>query len=556
MENMKTKNILFIISLVILISLFIYDNVFAANTYTFDTYSDGTRLYDVIDWTEKSYSGDNQSKISSDLYSSSPNSLNQIKSSLVCSTLSEVSLEGSIELDYYISSGSGTWTIGAFSSDLNNTDFRIIFRDNGDVGVGSTYSDDFTGKSQGSWYHVKIEYRDFTEDVRVCFGSVCGDWHPKSHNEYFNQLCLDTSTDPDDNVYSDNIYLSSASSPVPDNLSFTTPTDGSYLSIGDYEFSGECLTNGENQLYISNGMYWDYPDDESDFNIDCIDYGWSATSTIYHGSLRSKYIFDKDYLISKNSTTTTYVVYTGIDSSYNYGLSIIYPDQTSSNFFEVAYSNDFPFKFSYVIPDKSLRDTTIFRLSTCSSSFDNCSILMNNSLSFLDPDLKGIETSGIVSTTTMKYYSATLIDTDTDTIEYKLYFRVLGSSSETVPQPVSPTETDLGFWGNTFRNLFVPTQSSLFLYTEIIPEQLSSKAPFSFFYDIRDSILGLDIGKTDFELEFDISDISGTETKMKFIDTGNSSMKSILDEVRPLFGVALYIFMFYSIIGVLIDLKL
>lgn len=313
---------------------------------------------------------------------------------------------------------------------------------------------------------------------------------------------------------------------IPPVLSILDPIDNQFIPVGDYLFSGTCPYNGTNMLYLSDGFYYQNPSDPSNYTIPCVDHMWSATSTIYDGS-REKLIYETDYLIDgANTATVQDVSFTGINENYTYSLSISYPDALSNNYYLLALSNVFPFRFNYTTASQN----EVFALANCNSDYSSCSAFVNNTFTILDEDGNGYVDTTLTSSTTMQYYQASI--SQDSVVKYSLKFRVMGSDSDEVQQPVAPD--DHGWLGNIFANLFIPKQSTLRLFTSDLPAVIQSKVPFAYFYYIKDKFDSYSLSTSTIPAIIIPLKIGDTATiTMPIVNFSEPVSAGILDDFRP-----------------------
>jgi len=145
-------------------------------------------------------------------------------------------------------------------------------------------------------------------------------------------------------VYIDNLILYDTSAPPWTQLGITDPVSGQPIPTGNYLFQGYCGTNGTDEIALTDNTF---EPTLTNFNIDCVDYGWTATSSILYGP-NQKNAFDLAWLDGSSATTTDFVIYNGTsatttsqlcaDSGWwcELGYYLFVPPQSVFN----AYNND------------------------------------------------------------------------------------------------------------------------------------------------------------------------------------------------------------------------
>lgn len=361
------------------------------------------------------------------------------------------------------------------------------------------------------------DWSDSVETTSSTISSFSFDSYLTSYSGYF-----------DDIFFSSEIFSS--------NLNIDFPLDGQYLSVGKEFISGSCLVNGIDELYLT---YQDINPDNylSYFNCDCVNNTFNCETSIYSGN-REIYIYDKE----GNSDV---IQYTGINENFDYKLTLDFPipDADGNTFTNLAVSNEYNFRFGYTLPDWSFASTTKFYLSQCDSNYSNCSSLIDNTLSVVDPDQYGYVDSDDIEVVKdeYRYYHVGLADLN-DIVLYNINFRVYGKENGV---PSTDPDTENYSWLELLlRKAFVPKPSTLHLYTNELPSLIQTKIPFVYFYYIKDKFDSMSISTTTIPAVIIPLKVGNTSTiTMPIVDFSETTSSSFLDDVRP-FIIALLWFGF------------
>jgi len=90
------------------------------------------------------------------------------------------------------------------------------------------------------------------------------------------------------------------------------------------------------------------------------------------------------------------------------------------------------------------------------------------------------------------------------------------------------------------------------MFTESIPNQLSSKSPFGYYYDLKNIITNQSITNQNVNLSMTVP-ISGVTTTFTVLDTTDPTLLKIVDKFRPIAVWAIWImtaFVIYQLITV------
>lgn len=353
--------------------------------------------------------------------------------------------------------------------------------------------------------------------------------------------------------------------PVP--LIFTNPFLDTYLPIttttSTYNFLGTCPTNGTDQLLFIN-TFEDNPDlciqpDLVDFTVDCIDNEFSYTADIYLGH-NSVGIYDKSYWV-ENSCYPDFNYFADINyigyepTDFNLWISSPYTsenNQSNYNYLLVQESENFPIQFSYTaIGDPTeiyltMENTNnVFEVQGAPIIFDTLSNLDPNNLNYIWTDVTA-------SSTEIFYYRASLsLQGDPGNFRV-IYFAVDGSGGIDTPAPLEDDQQDYGFWGNIFRQSFVPRQSFLNKFTDL-KQDIFKKIPLGYFTLFKQRLSGLGTLSTNENIELSFSippSVMGEEngtTTFSFMDTSLPTVANYADGLRPYFVYGLWLLLFYAI---------
>lgn len=342
------------------------------------------------------------------------------------------------------------------------------------------------------------------------------------------------------------------------NYTIDEPVEGSYLTLGEYEFSGTCSIVGEDQLYF--GSYDLSPFYNTwMFNVDCVNGLWSATSTIVLGSNFFQ-LADRD--IPESAIDLPHAYYFGYEEDpFAYSLSILYPADNDSRYFVRQASDDAEMRFGYNLPDMSFNTSTSFQLLKYDlpQFSGGSSSLANNTFSILDEDEVGsfVVRHIVASSTAIIYYSAIMTDFDDNEV-YKINFKIDGSGGSDTPEPDAPPVTDFGFWGNLARDLFVPKHHFMLEFVSDIRTNISSVVPFYYFYQLKGSVENLSVASsTATSSQFSFSVPVGDETlDINFFDTSLTPVSLFLAGIRPYAVWGLWILLLMYILERFFDLNL
>lgn len=324
-----------------------------------------------------------------------------------------------------------------------------------------------------------------------------------------------------------------------------------WIEMPTYIFEGVCPTDGSNRLALLDTF-----EDNCTFlnsivfNIDCSSGTFTHASNV-NQNLNDKWIIDKEYVNQRcveeeDVDTGLYkrTLYRGYESgSHDWGISINYPTDDGSHYFTVKPLDDWSFNFAYRIPDEGLASTTLFSVMQMLSSTSTTILAtpVTDHIDDFDPDLIGSFTPlGIdIADSTTYYFRASLLYDSA--VQYEMRFTVVGSSSATIESQGTTTE-DMGWVGNALRSAFVPKQKFMKDYIDSIPDILSSKKPFSYFYQMYDVLASTTVSSTPLALNFSIPIVGEDATvTMPFLDTSESHLTSFLNSSRPYLIYALWI---------------
>jgi len=251
----------------------------------------------------------------------------------------------------------------------------------------------------------------------------------------------------------DGLLLRSANvlPPVPENDTIDNPLSGDHKPAGSYTFSGQCTHPGLH--YALNWRDWNYPTTPT---ITCqSDYTWSATYDIQPsgGGGRTYYLYNYE---TGESVSVDVIGYDALSADWS--VSVDYPKLDDNSYAKVETNASFPIRIKYVVPEVDRTTTTLMLEKFSDSTYTtNTSTLLNNSLDFYDELKTGFVDSTLNISTGLQYYKVSIINSSTSTVQFAHSFKIEGVVGDpTAQSPVLPDRQDLGFFGNLFRDMFVP----------------------------------------------------------------------------------------------------
>lgn len=274
--------------------------------------------------------------------------------------------------------------------------------------------------------------------------------------------------------------------PTPANDTIDNPLDGDYKPTGDYTFSGKCTHPGLN--YTLNWRDWNYPTTP---NITCNpDYTWSFTYNIAQsgGGGRAYYLYNYE------TESEVVVSVIGYDpASLEWFASLDYPKLDNNNFAKVQTNAEFPIRIKYTIPEGVDRtQTSILMRKYTDPTFSTVSAsIVNNTLSILDELQAGFFDNEISVSDGLQYFRIDVIDNNTSTTQYSQKITIQGTSDteDTAAQgSILPDNKDLGFWGNLFRDMFVPRPG--FMNIRFSEMRENAEIHFPLYFQLSDIVQG------------------------------------------------------------------
>lgn len=219
------------------------------------------------------------------------------------------------------------------------------------------------------------------------------------------------------------------------------------------------------------------------------------SATVSYQSVGSGINFQYSFVEGSSSFTQS-ELYEPNPANYqgsDYSLTVSSPQLSESSKADVQPSANFKIKFIYNVPVDNY-STTHFQLWTCPNTefnFPDCTVISSSSIqsirdSLTDADnLKNyIFAEAPVMLNEYTNLIAVLSDNRTTpyTAIYPAIFLLRGINDTSLPSANSATieggfVQDLGFWGNLFRSMFVPTSQFLNTKTTEIKDSFSAKFP-------------------------------------------------------------------------------
>lgn len=488
-------------------------NAFSYN-WNFDDCNNGDTLYQCVGMNNDS----GTSTISNVQYVSSPNSLKD------SSSYSSFFPSDNVVSDFYLSFDLKDHfnNVKGTSIGIGYQTFQINYQGNGLFQYYNSGWHDLCTMTITNWNNISIRRIN-----NVITASCNGGEYVDISNAYSNLEIDYLQMNLGNNQYLDNFYYADVPKP-PDQLEITNPYNGQYITTGDYQMDGTCLTNGTNQLIQTWQEYNCESISPNSFNILCSGNQFHVSTTIYQGN-REIFVYDRECNIAN-------VYYTGINPDYDYKTWIIYPTPNNSgNFFSnLAYDDNYQFRFGYELPSWDFASSTKFSLGKCTSDYSSCNILIDNTLSIVDEDEFGfIDSDDVISSSTMTYYQVNLTTLE-DVVLYSFNFRILGSADDNAIESTDPDVEKYGYFQNIARSIFVPKPSTLHLFTEELPSKLEVNIPFSYFYLVKNRFDAISISTTTISAINVPLNIGGTGTiTIPVLDFNNSIITDTMDFLRP-----------------------
>lgn len=232
---------------------------------------------------------------------------------------------------------------------------------------------------------------------------------------------------------------------VPTEDSILTPASGSYLSIGQQTFSGECTHPGLH--YAMNWRDFNYPTTPT---ITCEDdYTWSTTYEVLPSTSSTRAY----YLYNYETEQSIFVDVFGTDlQTYLWGLSFLYPDVDSSAYAKLKISSTFPFRLKYNLPQGENKNDYDIAIRDTSSG----TLIVSYPLSSSDSDSLGYIEKTINVVSGINDFSFSLMKGAEEKFAVAVNWEGVADVGVGVYDSTLPDKQDLGFWGNLVRTLFVP----------------------------------------------------------------------------------------------------
>jgi len=261
-------------------------------------------------------------------------------------------------------------------------------------------------------------------------------------------------------------------------LSITAPTNNQIYTLTDINaatkdivVSGTCPHNGEDQLLITNNLYCRYSYAE-DYNIDCIDYEYTATTTMQflgNGYPYQIMVMDRAFSLAGQILTGACVVGTDeygqpedwagrqhVDISLfqdlEYNLQITSPTSTNEFIFEVQPSQNFPFNFTYNIQQDYIGDEFVLVEMADDNYSSSTRTIMGGYLS----DLDRMRTGNLWSQENLLDYTEPGIIAENNVVKY--YTVLIANASST---PTTLSRINFSVEGNTESLIFDTNQSGV-----------------------------------------------------------------------------------------------
>jgi len=193
-----------------------------------------------------------------------------------------------------------------------------------------------------------------------------------------------------------------------------------------------------------------------------------------------------------------------------------------------------------------------FGLNKTDSDFSGGTTLVNATLFTLDATKNGyVDANNLTSSSTISYYQATL--SYNSIVYYTLNFTITGQAGVAVPLPAG--QKDYGFWGNLFRDAFVPQPDTLSQYTTNLPELFHDKIIVGYYYQVKDLWLATPV-RSDFVWSLTLPHMPGVATTtLTIFDSENTILADYIDQFRSIMSAILWILLAVYVVGRLIDFE-
>lgn len=242
------------------------------------------------------------------------------------------------------------------------------------------------------------------------------------------------------------------------------------------------------------------------------------------------------------------------DANVLYGLNVIYPVTTNYPYYTVsAATSSEVFKVAYRLPSDERRADRYLNVWTSDyPDFSVLQLISQDNFETLDPDNSGTVFVPVPVATTTKYYAMEIYDGDASEIKTSLNFVVNGDGS----QLTNLRTTDLGFWGNLFRSLFVPSQSSIdgLVATK---DELLLKMPFNYYTEAKTILNGISLEATSTPMLTLKYPNGATTTSMAMLDfdrtkdlTGSSSFDLFFDLIKYALWIRFLLYVYHRVVGI------
>lgn len=299
------------------------------------------------------------------------------------------------------------------------------------------------------------------------------------------------------------LYLAWANAVTPD-LTFLQVYNNYAFSnrmASDWEAACASIQTSDSSVFMTNTATSETCDGAPP--PDCTSYNYSDWGACGEDNLQWR------DLIDGNPTGCT-IVYPSVvlsqpclgSTTYNggtYGLFIVSPQLDQYDHADVQPATEFKVKLRYKVPADKYA-TTRFDLRQCDTidyNEEDCTVIQAGTISSIRAGLTDkdnnsnsifVEVPVVLNEYTM--LSAHLVDTVADKVIYGIPFNLKGVNDESLPSENTAllddgVIQDLGFWGNIFRDLFVPEQGFLSAKFDVISDDFH--AQFADFFTLYSS---------------------------------------------------------------------
>jgi len=266
-------------------------------------------------------------------------------------------------------------------------------------------------------------------------------------------------------------------------------TDG-FEAVSSNETITLTTTSTEYTLTFSALDTMTYPSGYADIEEIRLNYMTNSGLCTYYTKLSDVTVSGESFSNDESGRAMYYQIFgttesAPVESNLLYNLNITYPVTARYPYYELPTASTTEiFKVSYRLPASSYRDTRALVVwSSDYPDFSANTLQSVDDISTLDPDNTGVMSVPITfSSTSPTYIEMSIVNNlDSGDVKTTLNFTINASSS----QLTNLKNSDLGFWGNMLRSLFVPSDDSLLAFTSVT-DDMQTKKPFNYYTEVKE----------------------------------------------------------------------